>query len=133
MITRLTSRDERISGIPGVSCTHFDGEDCRGCEGNCSFGCKWNDAVWEKLASYEDMEEQHRLIELPCAIGSTIYIIVTKRPRISLPEFSFVKKSKLTWNNMQRVINEFGKTVFLREEEAVEVMESCNGEREQFK
>ena len=133
MITRLTSRDGGISGKSAVYCTHFNGEDCQNYWEGCSPDCKWDQAAWEKLASYEDMEEQHRLIELPCAIGSTIYIIVTKRPRISLPEFSFVKKSKLTWNNMQRVINEFGKTVFLREEEAVEVMESCNGEREQFK
>lgn len=32
------------------------------------------DAV-DKLAHYEDLEEQGRLIELPCEIGSTVYVL----------------------------------------------------------
>ncbi|MDO4486056.1 MAG: hypothetical protein Q4C46_05600 [Bacillota bacterium] len=28
-----------------------------------------------KLAHYEDLEEQGRLIELPCAVGDTVYVI----------------------------------------------------------
>lgn len=29
--------------------------------------------VYEKLADYEDLEEQNRLIKLPCAVGDTAY------------------------------------------------------------
>lgn len=29
----------------------------------------------EKLARYEDLEEQGRLIELPCKIGDTVYVV----------------------------------------------------------
>lgn len=31
-----------------------------------------------KLARYEDLEEQNRLIELPCKIGDTVYVIPSK-------------------------------------------------------
>ena len=29
----------------------------------------------EKLADYEDLEEQGRLIKLPCKVGDTVYLI----------------------------------------------------------
>lgn len=35
-----------------------------------------HDKAWLKLAHYEDMEEQGRLIELPCAVRSRIYFIL---------------------------------------------------------
>ena len=31
--------------------------------------------ILDKLAHYEDLEEQGRLIELPCAVGDTVYRI----------------------------------------------------------
>lgn len=63
-------------------------------------------------------EAQGRLMVLPCKIGDTIYLVVTKRPRVTLPEYSFIKKSRLTEHNFFRVAREFGKTVFLTREEA---------------
>jgi len=30
-------------------------------------------AVFEKLAAYEDLEEQGRLVVLPCKVGDTVY------------------------------------------------------------
>lgn len=54
----------------------------------------------------------------PCKIGSTIYMIVTKRHKISLPEFSFIKQTHMTELNFFRVCRTFGKTVFLTREEA---------------
>lgn len=38
-------------------------------------GNEWrrHDPVWEKLAHYEDLEEQGRLIELPCKVGTVLY------------------------------------------------------------
>ena len=33
--------------------------------------------VLQKLADYEDLEEQGRLIKLPCKVGSTVYAICT--------------------------------------------------------
>ena len=36
----------------------------------------------DKLAHYEDLEEQGRLIELPCKIGDTVYEVQEIRKRI---------------------------------------------------
>lgn len=63
-------------------------------------------------------EKDGRLVVLPCKVGDTVWMIVTKRPRVSMPEFSFIKRSSLTWNNMHRILLDFGKTVFLTREEA---------------
>ena len=51
---RLTSREPRVSGMPGVCCTHFEGSDCQAIQGRCADGCPWEEAAWESLASYED-------------------------------------------------------------------------------
>ena len=37
--------------------------------------CGLLEDILEKLAHYEDLEEQGRLIELPCAVGDTVYVI----------------------------------------------------------
>ena len=59
----------------------------------------------------------------PCPIGTKIYILVTKRPKITYPEFTFIKESHLTYYNLERVLAEFGKTVFLDYEAAREAKE----------
>lgn len=82
----------------GVCCTHFMSKECKEVGGECSYGCRWEEEAWSKLAHYEDLEEQlmksaeididsmvgefmhyynlqkeNRLIELPCAVGDTVY------------------------------------------------------------
>ena len=47
----------------GVCCTHFMGKECQEVGGECSYGCKWEEEAWSKLAHYEDMEEQGKLVE----------------------------------------------------------------------
>ena len=51
---RLTVREARVSGLPGVCCTHFTGPECQILGGCCAEGCPWEDAAWERLAAYED-------------------------------------------------------------------------------
>lgn len=80
-----------------------------------------------KLQKYEDAEDDGRLWEAPCAMGTTLYMIVTKRPKTTHPEFSFIKTTQLTENNFFRVLREFGKTVFLTKEEARARMEEIKG------
>ena len=82
--------------------------------------------IANRLAEYEDMEEQGLLLRLPCKMGDKLWIIVTKRPRVYSPEFSFVKKSKLTWNNLQQVLKGLKKTVFTTREEAEKALEGNN-------
>lgn len=38
--------------------------------------CLLKYAVVEKLAKYEDLEEQGKLIKLPCAVGDTVYKVL---------------------------------------------------------
>lgn len=51
---RLTLRSSETSHENGVCCTHFKSQECLEVGGNCAYGCKWEEAAWEKLASYED-------------------------------------------------------------------------------
>ena len=56
----------------------------KGCGSNCKYGfqhcskedwenCQTIDDIIDKLADYEDLEEQGKLVILPCKIGDTIY------------------------------------------------------------
>lgn len=74
MAERLTKHG-KTTHENGICCTHFSGEECVKLQGDCSNGCLWEEKVWEKLAHYEDLEEQGRLIELPCKVGDTVYYI----------------------------------------------------------
>ena len=65
---------------------------------------------------YRDAEDG-RVMVLPCPMGSTIYMIVTKHTKGREP-FSFIKTTELMESNVFRVCRDFGKTVFLTREEA---------------
>lgn len=96
-----------------------------------------NQQLIDKLAYYEDLEEQGRLVKLPCIAGSEVYVIVfdyeqeqygtakTKiievnqncngwffRPLISIPAFK---------------IDDFGKAVFLTKAEAEAKLKELRG------
>lgn len=58
----------------------------KGCGSNCKYGfqhcrtedwenCKTIDDVIDKLAQYEELEEQGLLLRLPCKAGNTVYSI----------------------------------------------------------
>lgn len=51
---RLTKRSPDTTKENGVCCTHFHSPECFMVEGNCSAGCKWEEAAWSRLADYED-------------------------------------------------------------------------------
>ena len=90
------------------------------CKEDCQNGhiptcqCKQNIEAWKKLAHYEDLEEQGRLVELPCKVGDTVYIPMqirdnyTDLPRTVIAQACFKLAD----------INRIGKTVFLTKEEA---------------
>lgn len=70
---RLTYRTEL-----GVSIDK--NEDCPSCSicWKCNISpreCKYISDALKKLADYEDLEEQGRLIKLPCKVGDTVYFI----------------------------------------------------------
>lgn len=80
-----------------------------------------------RIQELAEADRDGRLVVLPCKVGDTVHLIVTKRARNYTPEFRFVKKSRLTFLNMERVLQDFGKTAFLTREEAEKALEAQNG------
>lgn len=80
--------------------------------------------TFKRIVELMDAEKDGRLMVLPCKVGDTVYLIVTKRARTYTPEFRFVKKSRLAFLNMERVLQDFGKEAFLTREEAEKALEA---------
>lgn len=87
-----------------------------------------------KLKDYEDLEEQGRLIKLPCKIGTEVYNttwwddaqekVVVKGKAY----FRTVHKHKVTKSTFSYFdIGEFGKTVFLTKSEAEAKLKELRG------
>ena len=70
-----------------------------------------NQQLIDKLAYYEDLDEQGRLIKLPCKVGDTVYFIKNSET---------IVKRKADMIFIGVFWEEFGKTVFLTKEEAEE-------------
>ena len=77
-----------------------------------------------KLAEYEDLEEQGRLVILPCKVGDTLYRLVPNLYReyveikiaqfvINKNEIYFITDKGVSWS-----VDKIGKTVFLTKSEA---------------
>ena len=77
----------------------------------CEPDCEEIDAVYRKLKEYEDLEEQGRLISLPCKVGDTVYHVVQGR----IVEVSNVD---LFFLLLSVVENRFNNSVFLTKSEA---------------
>ena len=78
--------------------------------------------AYYKLKHYEDLEEQGKLIKLPCKIGDPVYKIVTQRDSFDDQEYEVVTSVNFTYDR----IPEIGKTVFLTCEEAEEKLKKRN-------
>ena len=94
--------------------------------------------VLQKLADYEDLEEQGRLIKLPCKVGDTVYAIgfnnkpiiyesVVLRILITEKEIVFNVKIDELGINSQLKQSMFGKTVFLTKSEAEAKLKELRG------
>lgn len=83
---------------------------------------------YDRLRELAEADKDGRLVVLPCKVGDPVYLIVTKRARNYTPEFRFVKKSRLTFLNMERILQDFGKEAFLTREEAEEALEAMKDE-----
>ena len=74
-----------------------------------------NEIPAESCSTFKD---RGHLLELPCKFGGTIWIIVTYPAKKGRPESTFVRRSKLTWFNLRKAVEDLGRTVFLTREEA---------------
>ena len=81
--------------------------------------------IIERLAEYEDLEEQGLLLRLPCPIGTTVYNTtwwddVTEKVKVDGKTFyRTVHKHKVSKSTFSLLdVKDFGKTVFLTKAEA---------------
>ena len=65
----------------------------------------------DKLAEYEDAEEQGLLLRLPCKIGDTVY--ETYRDGEYCSSWWDIRQRKFTLAFYEKHLNDFHKTVFL--------------------
>lgn len=87
--------------------------------------------AFEKLAQYEDLEEQGKLLKLPCNIGDFVFVI-NKNKFIELHQIIAIEmiddgiycKSDYRFCR----IDDFGKTVFSTKEEAEAVLKGTENE-----
>ena len=85
--------------------------------------CGLLEDILEKLAHYEDLEEQGRLIELPCAVGDTVYWIsesdaclFCNSPCYERCEEGALKIKEIPFK--PHMLNEIGEIIFLTKEAA---------------
>ena len=93
--------------------------------------------AYYKLQEYEDLEEQGRLIKLPCKVGDTVYgMSMGKIIRLTVNEISIFRINgekiinvKCQSNDEFRnyVERDFGKTVFLIKSEAEAKLDELRG------
>ena len=95
-----------------------------------------------KLAYYEDLEEQGRLIELPCAVGDAVYLFshdiihpfiindftLTKHGVEFKASYCGEEKNLEHWA-FRLPVSKIGKTVFLTPEEAEAKLKEKGGAR----
>ena len=122
----------------GICCTHFRGKECEIRNGNCTEDCPWEEAVWSKLAEYEDLEEQGLLLRLPCKIGDTVYNLKwwdDKTEKVKVDGKTYcrtVRKNKVSKSTFNLIdISSFGKDVFLTKEEAEQALKKMEGGAEE--
>ena len=75
----------------------------------------WYDGEISDIAEYL---LENGVIVLPVKVGDVVYMIVKKRAKVSREYFHFIKKTKLTFLNLERVLKTWGKKVFLTKAEA---------------
>ncbi len=116
-----------------------------GASGECD-NCEIMTSVCEKLGEYEDLEEQGRLIKLPCKVGDIIYRVNAgaKEPVIKMrvlqvnykqlhKDRTIIRIDAMDDNDMREscyFLENIGKTVFLTKSEAEAKLKElrCNNE-----
>ena len=92
------------------------------------YGDSYGGEVINKLAEYEDLEEQGLLLKLPCAIGTTVYAVVRECEGDSFECYHTC--DTCTWNDTHikevifdiEYIGDVGNWIFLTKEEAEQAL-----------
>ncbi len=110
--------------------------------------CSFQNKVCQKLGEYEDLEEQGKLLKLPCAVGETVWYISERIEKLGRKkvEVSFVDEGivdsitlgcmmipQINVCNDENVwttfdgIEDLGKTVFITKEAAEAALKEMSG------
>lgn len=97
----------------------IDGYCTKGCHevGGCTKGCHIL-KMYQKLAEYEDLEEQGKLLKLPCVVGTPVYYIQGNCEGVP-KELMFVDRTFFSLDMLSKMGSEF----FLTKEEAENALE----------
>lgn len=92
----------------------------------------FKDLLVKKLGEYEDLEEQGRLLKLPCKVGDTVYYINPDKNTINeLVVYGFdirpLQRFVYDYMGARLNFNQFGKTVFLTKSEAEAKLKELRG------
>ena len=106
--------------------------------------CEITTSICEKLGKYEDLDEQGRLIKLPCKIGDIIYRVNAgaKEPVIKMivlqvnykqlrEDRIIIRIDAMNDNDMGEscyLLEDFGKNVFITKSEAEAKLKELRGE-----
>lgn len=90
-----------------------------------------------KLAEYEDLEEQGLLVRLPCKVGDDLYCIVNGEVKklkahsfgVSDFETTDIEFKYVDGFKIVRFVGEVGKTVFLTREEAEKKLKEVQNDK----
>lgn len=88
----------------------------------------------KELKKYEDLEEQGKLLKLPCVVGDTVYVVMTYSgyvEEIVITGFSVASNVIFMMRNEEIGYREdlFGKTVFLTRQEAEDKLAEMEGKK----
>ena len=72
--------------------------------------------------------DKRQVLLLPCKIGDPIWWVVTRHEYPHKGGGNYLLRSKLYWHNLERVLKEYGKTVFTIKEEAMAAMEGAKAD-----
>lgn len=122
----------------GISCSSFC-NDCSQGTGNCIYVKE----MVEKLAEYEDLEEQGKLLKIPCKVGDEIFIPIDFQGKVHRGVIIGVEYSKIRKSFVAVVrtdddflcyekFEDFGKNVFLNKTEAENELKKM-AERNRYK
>ena len=111
----------------------FEKCDGLGASSKCD-NCEIMTSICEKLGKYEDLEEQGRLVKLPCKIGTEVYditwwdnvqekVVVKGKAYYRTVHKHKITKLPFTYSD----IDDFGKTVFLTKSEAEAKLKKLRG------
>lgn len=90
----------------------------------------------DKLAEYEDLEEQGKLLKLPCSVGDTVYRIVPKTYRkitkLKIKEFVVCENGlcfRTDKTNFGYSCDEFGEYIFLTKSAVEQALKEMEGKK----